>query len=269
VPIYCNNACYENWQNPLYWDKVWATTGLNEPKRNSSYKVQCRLVSPLEKQTYSGLGRLTVEVLRSHTDTSSSVGIIWMRDQPFTETSTWTTHNIHKIRTPTPQKGFEPVIPASEWPPGSASVQTYQYQMESNSTEEFSRWSMQADLWAAETTYIKLNCMHCTILHLLVSHLHHKGLGHIFQLLHQTSQYKGIWVAKNHHFISVSTHTAGDCGSKVVKVLCFNSEGCWFDPSWCQWIFHWHKILLITLWPWGRLKNEYQEYFLGVKAAGA
>jgi len=24
-------------------------------------------------------------------------------------------------------------------------------------------------------------------------------------------------------------------------------------PSWCQWIFHWHKILLIALWPWGRL----------------
>ena len=36
-------------------------------------------------------------------------------------------------------------------------------------------------------------------------------------------------------------------------VLCYNSEGRWFDPSWCQWIFHWHKILLIALWPWGRL----------------
>ena len=27
-------------------------------------------------------------------------------------------------------------------------------------------------------------------------------------------------------------------GSTVVKVLCCNSEGRWFDPSWCQWIFH-------------------------------
>jgi len=27
-------------------------------------------------------------------------------------------------------------------------------------------------------------------------------------------------------------------GSTVVKVLCYNSEGRWFDPSWCQWIFH-------------------------------
>jgi len=23
----------------------------------------------------------------------------------------------------------------------------------------------------------------------------------------------------------------------VVKVLCYKSEGGWFDPSWCQWNF--------------------------------
>ena len=39
----------------------------------------------------------------------------------------------------------------------------------------------------------------------------------------------------------------------VVKVLCYKSEGRWFDPSWCQWIFYWHEILLCSLWPWGRL----------------
>jgi len=33
----------------------------------------------------------------------------------------------------------------------------------------------------------------------------------------------------------------GGRGSTVVKVLCYKSEGRWFDPSWCQWIFHWHK----------------------------
>jgi len=22
---------------------------------------------------------------------------------------------------------------------------------------------------------------------------------------------------------------------------CYKSEGRWFDPSWCQWIFHWHN----------------------------
>jgi len=23
-----------------------------------------------------------------------------------------------------------------------------------------------------------------------------------------------------------------------LSVLCYKSEGCWFDPSWCHWIFH-------------------------------
>ena len=26
----------------------------------------------------------------------------------------------------------------------------------------------------------------------------------------------------------------GDRGSTVVKVLCYKSEGRWFDPSWCH-----------------------------------
>jgi len=29
-----------------------------------------------------------------------------------------------------------------------------------------------------------------------------------------------------------------DRGSTMVKVLCYKSEGRWFDPSWCHWIFH-------------------------------
>jgi len=41
-----------------------------------------------------------------------------------------------------------------------------------------------------------------------------------------------------------------DRGSTVVKAMCHKSEGRWFDPSWCQWIFYWHKILPID---WGRL----------------
>jgi len=31
---------------------------------------------------------------------------------------------------------------------------------------------------------------------------------------------------------------AGDRGSTVVKLLYYKSEGRWFDPRWCQWIFH-------------------------------
>ena len=31
----------------------------------------------------------------------------------------------------------------------------------------------------------------------------------------------------------IKSHTVlfGDCGGIVVKVLCYESEGCWFDPS--------------------------------------
>ena len=34
-----------------------------------------------------------------------------------------------------------------------------------------------------------------------------------------------------------SKYTPGDRGSTAVKVLCYKSEGRWFDPSWCHWIF--------------------------------
>ena len=30
------------------------------------------------------------------------------------------------------------------------------------------------------------------------------------------------------------TPQCGDRGSTVVKVLCYKSEGRWFDPSWCH-----------------------------------
>jgi hypothetical protein len=32
-------------------------------------------------------------------------------------------------------------------------------------------------------------------------------------------------------------HKSYTRGSTVVKVLCYKSEGHWFDTSWCQWIF--------------------------------
>jgi len=58
----------------------------------------------------------------------------------------------------------------------------------------------------------------------------------------------------------------------VVKVLCYKSEGRWFDPRWCQCIFIDIKSFRSHYDPGGDSasnRNEYQDYFLGVKAAGA
>jgi len=61
-------------------------------------------------------------------------------------------------------------------------------------------------------------------------------------------------------YFYISTFRSEDRGSTVVKVLRYKSESRWFDSSWC------HKIFPIDS-PSNR--NEYQEHFLGVKAAGA
>jgi len=52
----------------------------------------------------------------------------------------------------------------------------------------------------------------------------------------------------------------GGRGSAVVKVLCYKSEGCWFDP------FRSHYGPGVDS---ASNRNEYQEYYLGVKAASA
>jgi len=60
---------------------------------------------------------------------------------------------------------------------------------------------------------------------------------------------------------------AGCSGSSVVKALCYKSEGRWFDPSWCQWIFHRHKILPIAVLPWSRLSLQ-QKWVSGIFSRG-
>ena len=61
---------------------------------------------------------------------------------------------------------------------------------------------------------------------------------------------------------------SGDRGSTVVKVLCCKSEGRWFDPSWCHWNFSFRSHSGPGVHSASN-RNEYQEHFLGVKAAGA
>jgi len=61
-------------------------------------------------------------------------------------------------------------------------------------------------------------------------------------------------------------------GSTVVKVLCYKSEGRWFDSRWCHWNFSLTKSFRSHYGPGvdsPSNRNEYQEYFLWVKTAGA
>ena len=59
----------------------------------------------------------------------------------------------------------------------------------------------------------------------------------------------------------------------MVKVLCHKSEGRWFDPGWCHWNFSFDIKSFRSHYGPGvdsaSNRNEYQERFLGVKAAGA
>jgi hypothetical protein len=59
----------------------------------------------------------------------------------------------------------------------------------------------------------------------------------------------------------------------VVKVLCYKSEGRWFDASWLSLEFFIDmKSFRSHYGPRfdsASNRNEYQEHFLGVKAAGA
>ena len=59
-----------------------------------------------------GLG-LIVEVSRSYSDTSRSVGLFWARDRPDAETSTWL-HTTLKRQISMLPTGFEPTIPAGK-----------------------------------------------------------------------------------------------------------------------------------------------------------
>jgi hypothetical protein len=63
-----------------------------------------------------GRGLLTVEALRSHSDTPRSVELLWTSDQSVVETSTWQHTTLTRDRHPSPPAELEPAIPASERP---------------------------------------------------------------------------------------------------------------------------------------------------------
>jgi len=53
----------------------------------------------------------------------------------------------------------------------------------------------------------------------------------------KTSCILTVWRNWNSTSLGECYDIKGDRGITVVKVLCYKSEGHWFDPSWCQWIF--------------------------------
>ena len=63
----------------------------------------------------------------------------------------------------------------------------------------------------------------------------------------------------------------GDRVSTVVNVLCYRAEDRWFDSRWCHWNFSLTQSFRSHYGPGVDSfsnRNEYQEHFLGVKAAG-
>jgi hypothetical protein len=65
----------------------------------------------------------------------------------------------------------------------------------------------------------------------------------------------------------------GDRGGTVIKVLRYKSEGRCFDSRWCNWNFLLTQSFSRSHYGPGvdsaYNRNEYQEHFLEVKAAGA
>ena len=84
---------------------------------------------------------------------------------------------------------------------------------------------------------------------------------------HQTEQRDAL--IKNYFNL---LYLVWDRSSTMVKELCYKSEGRWFDPSSCQWILIDIRSFRSHYGPGVDLasnRNEYQQHFLGVKAAGA
>ena len=89
---------------------------------------------------------------------------------------------------------------------------------------------------------------------------------------YRQGMYKLVQRYDKHLKVWGSLWKCGDHSSTVVKVLCYKSEGRWLDCRWYHWNFSLTWSFRSHYGPGidsASNRNEYQEYFLGVKAAGA
>jgi len=113
------------------------------------------------------------------------------------------------------------------------------------STKAGGRWSVNLSRWWGicylEVTQSKLFacfcCFKCRLIH------------HFFQLPDEERKVSSTklnnfkLILSHFHYrkmVLVLLHT-GDCSNTMVKVLCYKSEGRWFDPRGCHWNFCWHN----------------------------
>jgi hypothetical protein len=85
--------------------------------KTSSTIIIIIIIIPTLQQPIVGQGVLIIEISRSHSDTPHSVRLLWMSDQPDTETLYLKTHT----HTPLPRdnhtpRGFKPTVLASKPP---------------------------------------------------------------------------------------------------------------------------------------------------------
>ena len=105
---------------------------------------------------------------------------------------------------------------------------------------------------------------------------------HIHNYIHKTNRVSRLYSVAAVLYLQSVLHVmlfrmlhmfCGDRGSTVVKVLCYKSIGRWFDPSFVSLEFFIAIKSLRSHYGPGvdsaSNRNEYQEHFLRVKAAGA
>jgi len=64
-----------------------------------------------------------------------------------------------------------------------------------------------------------------------------KNIDSVYYLLKISSKFTDFSLIKISLYIIIRSSIFRDRGSSVVKVLCYKSEGRWFDSKWCHWNF--------------------------------